>query len=76
MLLLNNVIDRGFLIIGLLLTVLIYYGMLQAFFGTPVDGELPNVTGQAVIFGASTVIVMIYMYIQKRIHKEVFLEIK
>lgn len=33
MLLLNNTMDRGFLFLGLGLTVLTYYGILNAFFG-------------------------------------------
>ena len=74
MLLLNNIMDRCFIILGSLLTVFIYFGIVKSFFTAEemADGG----AGYIGSFSSSTVVVILFMYMQKRIHKEVFMEIK
>ena len=74
MLLLNNIMDKCFIILGSLLTVFIYFGIVKSFFTAEemADGG----AGYIGSFSSSTVVVILFMYMQKRIHKEVFMEIK
>jgi ABC-type antimicrobial peptide transport system permease subunit len=73
LLLMNIVIEKCFFPISFVLTFSIYIGIFLSFF----SGELQAKHIQTVAtFGFSTFIVMLFMYIQKRVHKEVFLEIR
>jgi len=74
MLLLNNVMDRCFIFLGFILTIFLYIGIVMAMFTKEEleTGDTPYVFS----FSSSTVCVMLFMYMSKRIHKEVFLEIK
>ena len=73
MLLMNLIIERCFFPISFVLTISIYCGIYFSFF----EGELEKRhIATIATFGFSTFIVMLFMYIQKRVHKEVFLEIR
>lgn len=74
MLLLNNVMDRCFIFLGSIITIFLYIGIVMAMFTKEEieSGETPY----AFSFSSSTVFVMLFMYMSKRIHKEVFMEIK
>ena len=75
MILLNNVMDKGFFIIGVILSVAVYYGILSSFLSE--DGVLlKDAHFFSVPFVLSMLIVALLMYMQKRMHKEVFMEIK
>lgn len=74
LLLLNNVMDKGFLVMGTALTVVLYYGIFQALF---IQSELVGVYREYIsAFIVSTMILILFMYLQKRIVKEVFMEMK
>lgn len=65
--------DKGFIPYSLLITASIYGGIFNAFF----EGAWsPTHTRVMVTFSFSALVVVLFMVIQKRIHKEVFLEIK
>ncbi len=71
--LMNLIIERGFYPISFVFTVSIYYGIFLSFFTEDVKAKHISTIAT---FGFSTLIVMLFMYIQKRVHKEVFLEIR
>lgn len=76
MILLNNVMDRGLLFVGIVLSGAVYFGIINSFFkenGVVIKGAHQNFS---VIFTLSILIVGLVMYMQKRMHKEVFMEIK
>lgn len=74
MLLLNLVIEKYFFVLATALTISIYTGIYFSFF--PSDQFSSKHVSSVATFSFSTIIVLLFMYIQKRVHKEVFLEIK
>ena len=73
LLLLNLVVERGFFVMAFIFTIGIYAGIFYSFFSGQLSAKHVSTVAT---FGFSTMIVMLFMYIQKRVHKEVFLEIK
>jgi hypothetical protein len=71
--LMNIIVTKCFFPISFIFTFSIYIGIFLSFF----EGELePKHIQTIATFGFSTLMIMLFMYIQKRVHKEVFLEIK
>jgi len=69
----NLIIEKCFFPISFVLTMSIYAGIYYSFY----EGEFEKKhIATLSIFAISTLIVMLFMYIQKRVHKEVFLEIR
>ena len=65
--------DKWFIVIGPVLCGAIYYGIVMSFY-TVEELALGNKSYLA-SFGFCTIIVILFLYMNKRIHKEVFLEI-
>ena len=75
MIMLNNIMDRFFLPISILLGFLTYSGMIIAIYDTlSLQVDEKNTFVSTMFF--ATLIIAIQLYIQKRVHKEVFLEQK
>lgn len=70
----NNIMDKWFIVVGSILCAVIYYGIVMSFF--TVEELAQGSKSYIASFSFSTIIVILFMYMNKRIHKEVFLEIK
>lgn len=73
MLLLNNITDKNFIYLGLMIMVVLKFAIEAAIF------DEVTVLGQGSFsfsFVFAIIIAVIFMYINKRVHKEVFIEHK
>ena len=74
MLLLNNIMDRGNVIVGTIFCVTAFFGLNIAFYGKLVLFKDMLGTSFGAMFVFALVIIILYMYIQKRVIKEIFME--